>query len=209
MKVQAAACSPSMLLGALLCLSCGCTTEYKPQNGDIIFHTSRSAQSLAVQRATASPYSHMGIVYVKNGNPFVFEAVGPVKLTSLNEWTQRGEGERFVVKRLADADRVLTPDAIARMIEVGTTLEGRPYDLLFEWSDERLYCSELVWKVFKRALQVEVGHLQTISEFDLSDPVVQAKIRERWGDQLPMDELVVSPATIFDSDRLVTVYERR
>jgi hypothetical protein len=31
------------------------------QDGDIIFHTSRSSQSLAIQRATHSPYSHMGL----------------------------------------------------------------------------------------------------------------------------------------------------
>jgi hypothetical protein len=37
-------------------------TDYEPRNGDIIFHTSRSAQSVAIQLATQSRYSHMGIV---------------------------------------------------------------------------------------------------------------------------------------------------
>lgn len=49
--------------------------EYEPRNGDIVFHTSRSAQSLAIQKATESPYSHMGIVYVEDGRALVFEAV--------------------------------------------------------------------------------------------------------------------------------------
>src|SRR5262245_5809101 len=30
------------------------------RDGDLIFHTSRSAQSAAIQRATHSPYSHVG-----------------------------------------------------------------------------------------------------------------------------------------------------
>ncbi|MBW1915217.1 MAG: hypothetical protein JRI86_09795 [Deltaproteobacteria bacterium] len=34
----------------------------QPQDGDIIFHTSRSEQDLVIQKATKSPYSHMGIV---------------------------------------------------------------------------------------------------------------------------------------------------
>lgn len=33
------------------------------QNGDIIFQTSTSGQSKAIQIATGSKYSHMGIIY--------------------------------------------------------------------------------------------------------------------------------------------------
>lgn len=187
--------------------SCGAHTPYEPQNGDVIFHTSRSSQSLAVQKATKSRYSHMGIVYVREGKALVYEAVEPVKLTPFDDWIRRGEDGRFVVKRLVDADRLLTPDALERMVEVGKVFEGKPYDLYFEWSDERVYCSELVWKIFKQALDIEVGDLQTISEFDLSDPVVQAKIRERWEGQPPPDEQVISPAAMFSSTLLRTVYE--
>ncbi len=39
------------------------------RNGDIIFQTSRSGQSLPIQLATRSPWSHCGIVYVKDGKP--------------------------------------------------------------------------------------------------------------------------------------------
>ena len=55
---------------------CTCSNEYQAQNGDIIFQTSQSSQSVAIQRATKSKYSHMGIVYIKNSQPFVFEAIG-------------------------------------------------------------------------------------------------------------------------------------
>ena len=44
--------------------------------------------------------------------------------------------------------------------------EGKPYDLYFEWSDERIYCSELVWKMYA-ALGVKLGTLQKLREFDL------------------------------------------
>ena len=55
----------------------GCTAggDYEPRNGDIIVHTSRSAQSLAIQLATLSVYSHLGFVYVRDGEAFVLEAV--------------------------------------------------------------------------------------------------------------------------------------
>ena len=150
----------------------------------------------------------MGIVYLQEGEALVYEAVEPVKLTPLDSWIERGEGGRFVVRRLEHADEVLTPEALKRMLEVGTTFEGKHYDLYFEWSDDRIYCSELVWKIFKRALEVEVGELQTVNDFDLTDPGVQAKIRERWGGPPPPDEVVISPVAIFNSPNLVTVFQR-
>jgi len=182
--------------------------RYLPRDGDIVFHTSNSTQSVAIQRATKSSYTHMGIVFLNGGKPVVLEAVEPVKLTPLGQWLARGNRGHFVVKRLRDAADLLTPRALDRIRAVGKDFEGKHYDLTFEWSDDRIYCSELVWKVFQRALGVELGDLQKISDFDLSDQVVQAKIRERWGGSPPPNEPVISPAAVFNSHLLVTVYQR-
>lgn len=82
------------------------------------------------------------------GRWFVYEAVQPVKLTPLSAWTARGRNGHFVVKRLRDVS-LLTPAVLTRMRRVGKRFRGRSYDLYFEWNDERIYCSELVWKVYK------------------------------------------------------------
>jgi len=149
----------------------------------------------------------MGIVYLKEGQPFVFEAVEPVKSTPLDDWIARGVNGEFVVKRLRNADEVFTPAVLARMKEVGELFRGKHYDRYFEWSDDRVYCSELVWKIYKRSLGIELGKLQTIRDFDLSDPVVQKTVHERWGGAPPPNEIVISPEAIFRSDLLVTVAE--
>src|SRR4051812_30589349 len=70
------------------------------RDGDIIFHTSRSAQSAAIQRATHSRWSHMGFVVFRERHPYVFEAVATVRYTPLAQWTARGEHGKYVVKRL-------------------------------------------------------------------------------------------------------------
>jgi len=189
-------------------VGCASGSDYAPRNGDIIFHTSRSAQSLAIQLATQSRYSHMGVVYVRDGEPFVLEAVQPVKLTPLATWTARGEDGHFVVKRLRDADTHLTAEALQKMYAVGEQLVGKDYDPYFEWSDERIYCSELVWKIFERGAGIELGERQTIAAFDLSHPAVQEKVRARYGDRVPLDEVVISPAAIFDAADLETAYQR-
>ena len=196
------------LVVSLALIGCTWSAEYEPRDGDIVFHTSRSAQSLAIQLATKSPYSHMGIVYVRDGKPFVFEAVQPVKLTPLDDWIERGEGRHVVVKRLRDVDARLSAETLRKMRAAGEQLAGKDYDPYFEWSDDRIYCSELVWKIFERGAGIELGARQTIADFDLSHPAVQAKIRERYGDHVPLDEVVISPAAIFAAPDLATVYQR-
>jgi hypothetical protein len=183
------------------------SVESRLRDGDIIFHESRSSQSRAIQLATKSRYSHMGIVYRQNGRWYVYEAVQPVKLTPLSDWTARGNNGHFVVKRLRDT-RVLTPAVLKRMRTIGDRYRGRSYDLYFEWDDDRIYCSELVWKIYKLGAGVEIGRLQKLREFDLSHAAVRAMMRERYGNRIPRDEPVISPAAMFDSTALVEVTRR-
>jgi len=177
------------------------------RNGDIIFHTSRSSQSKAIQLATNSPYSHMGIVYDYDGKLMVYEAIQPVKLTPLRDWIKRGEGGHYVVKRLKNADQVLTNAVLSKMKKAAEQYNGKNYDLYFEWSNDRIYCSELVWKIYKEAANIEIGQLERLESFDLSSAAVQAKMKERYGDNVPMDEQVISPAAMFNSNKLVTIIE--
>lgn len=181
--------------------------EQQILTGDIIFQTSRSSQSKAIQLATGSRYSHMGIIYENKGQFFVYEAVQPVKLTPLEEWINRGENGHFVVKRLEKAGEVLTEATLTKMKEVGEQFKGKPYDIYFEWSDDKIYCSELVWKIYKQAAGIEIGQLENLSAFDLSHEAVQSKMKERYGDNIPLNEKVISPAAMFNSDKLVTVVE--
>lgn len=197
------------LLLVMLALAASQAALAQPlRDGDIIFHTSRSAQSLAIQKATHSRYSHMGIVFLRGGEPYVYEAIKTVQYTPLKKWIARGEGGHYVVKRLHDADRILTPDAVARLRQTAAKFAGKPYDLTFEWSDQRIYCSELVWKIYDRALGVRVGRLQKLREFDLSDPRVKAKMKERYGHKIPLAENVISPGEMFAFEGLVVVDEK-
>jgi hypothetical protein len=177
------------------------------RDGDIIFQTSRSAQSKAIQLATHSPYSHCGLVFrdsTGGGAWRVLEAVQPVKWTPLPEWVARGEGGRFVVKRFVGEST--WPDSVPLAIEaVGSSFLGKNYDLQFGWGDDRIYCSELVWKAYERAAGIELAGLQRLRDLDLGNPAVKTKLFERYGDQLPQDEPVISPGAIFGSDALVTV----
>lgn len=198
-------------LSVLLCLVVAVPAAAAPpslRDGDVIFHTSRSAQSAAIQRATHSRYSHMGLILHRQGQPYVFEAVATVRFTPLAQWTARGAGGHYVVKRWREADTRLDAAGTARLRSAAQALAGKPYDLTFEWSDARIYCSELVWKAYERAFGLKLGETQRLGDFDLGDPIVAAKLRERYGNRLPLQEPVISPQAIFDSAELMLVSER-
>ncbi len=177
------------------------------ENGDIIFQTSTSSQSKAIQAATNSKYSHVGIVYIEDNQFFVYEASSTVKLTPINEWINNGLDGEYVVKRIKDSEDILTSEALKRMKKIGEKFKGKGYDKYFEWSDEKIYCSELVWKIYKQAINIELGSLEKLSDFNLTTKEVQDKLNERYKGKIPYNELVISPAKIFNSDRLVIVEE--
>ncbi len=175
------------------------------KNGDLIFQTSLSGQSKAIQLATKSKYSHCGLIYKDGNDFFVFEAVQPVKRTPLDKWIARGKDGKYVIKRLKNADQVLTSATLQKMKQVGDNFNGKDYDLTFEWSDDKIYCSELIWKIYQRATGIEIGKLEKLSDFDLTNEAVKQKMKERYGDKIPTEEIVISPAAIFDSELLTTI----
>lgn len=177
-------------------------------DGDIIFQSSMSGQSAAIQVATNSKYSHCGIVFLEEGKPFVLEAVQPVKLTPLKKWITHGDDHHFVVKRLVDREGELSKSETDKMKDLGDAWLGKNYDITFEWDDSRIYCSELVWKLYERAAGIELCELQELRDFDLSSTIVSRIVEERYGSDIPWDEKVVSPGALFDCPLLEIVFEK-
>jgi hypothetical protein len=179
----------------------------KIQDGDLIFQTSESSQCEAVRIATNSKFSHCGIIYKINGNLFVFEAVQPVKLTPLTDWIAHGKGNKYVVKRLKNADQVLTEATMQKMKDYSQQFMGKQYDAYFEWTDTRIYCSELIWKIYKNGAGIELSQLKQLKDFNLKDERVQKLIKERYGNDIPLDEKVVAPSDLVDSSLLKTIID--
>jgi len=66
----------------------------------------------------------------------------------------------------------------------------------------------LVWKIYKEAFNIEIGELERIGDFDLSNRTVQNKVKERYGNEVPKDELVITPDRMFKSKNLITIKEK-
>lgn len=186
----------------ILFLSCSHTYAIQLQTGDIIFHTSKSTQSQVIQLATHSPYSHMGMVVNKNGKLWVLEAIQPVKYTAFQAWVKRGVGQKYVVKRL---HKVLNAQQQAALVQHAEKYLGKPYDIYFEWDDQAIYCSEIVWKAYKHALGIELAPLARLKDFDLTHNKVKSLMQQRYGQRIPLQEQVISPKALFDSKLLKTI----
>jgi uncharacterized protein YycO len=85
------------------------------------------------------------------------------------------------------------------MRQIGRSYIGKFYDFTFEWSDDKMYCSELIWKIYRRGTGLEIGKLQKLKEFDLSNDTVVQKIKDRYGKNIQLEETVISPSAIFGS----------
>ena len=185
----------------------GFAIEDELQSGDIIFQILESGQGLAVQLATKSKYSHVGIILEKKGELYVLEAIQPVQETPLKEWIKRGKNNHYVVKRLKNADKVVTEQVIKEMKKIEEDFIHTNYDIYFGWDDNLLYCSELVFKLYERTTGIEIGELKVMGDYDLSHPEVKRLMTQRYGQNPPLEEPMISPGSMFDSPLLFTVMQ--
>lgn len=138
--------------------------EVPVKTGDVVLQTSRSSRSALIRRASASPYSHVGLVEVARDGVFVLEAVQPVSRTAWKTWRARGAGGKVTVLRAKALDaRVLRDVVTAAKAEL-----GKPYDARYRWDDEALYCSELVARAFERGAHLTIGAQQQVKALSLS-----------------------------------------
>ncbi|MFM6945592.1 MAG: YiiX family permuted papain-like enzyme [Flavobacteriales bacterium] len=186
--------------------SCGqSSTNQLPifQDGDLIFQHSASVQSTAVQQATNSYYSHCGIIFFMEGKPFVFEAIEPVGVRSLEAWIESGEDQNYAVYRLKNQS--LTASQLAAMKTYLKAQLNKHYDSGFNWSDKEMYCSELVFKTYK-SVGIELCKPKALRDFNLESPQVRRIMQQRYGTSIPYDEPMVSPGQISESALLIQVH---
>jgi hypothetical protein len=179
----------------------------KIQEGDMIFQTSESKQCEAIRIATNSKFSHCGIVFIEKGKKYIFEAVQPVKYTPIEIWINRGKESHFVVTRIKNASTLLNTKTIQKMKNYAKGLNNKGYDLYFEWSDDKIYCSELIWKIYRNGAGIELCPLQKLKDFNLKDPKVQAILTERYGNTIPLEESAIAPSNLENSKTVTTIID--
>jgi hypothetical protein len=191
---------PSALLLTWLLVHTAAAPAPQLQSGDLVFQTSRSRQSAAIQAATHSPLSHVGLVEVTREGVFVVEAVQPVKRTPFAQWRERGEGARVLVLREPRAG----PAEREAVLREARRHLGKPYDARFGWGDDALYCSELVHKAYARGAGLRLGRLERLESLDLK--ALGPALRERYGGRVPLGLQLLTPASLAADPALQVVH---
>ncbi len=169
------------------------------REGDLVFGDTGSRQSLAIQWATRSRWSHVGVVEVAPEGAFVIEAIGHVSRTPWAAFRRRAGG-RVLVLRPRGVDAAARTRAVAE----AKAMLGKPYDARFGWGDDRIYCSELVVKAYERGAGVTLGRRERVR--DLRIALLAPAIRARWG-RVPSNLVLVTPASVAEDPKLEKVYD--
>lgn len=174
------------------------------QTGDIVFQYTGGEQGVAVEAATGSKFTHCGVVFEQDGRLYVLEAVQPVSVVPLKQFRKRSN--IFHARRLKDMNQLNGP-ALRKALAWGQEQIGKDYDPLFQWDDENLYCSELVWKIYEKSTGLKLCEPKTFKSYFLDKPVVRRVIEKRYGDisKLPPKEPVVAPSDLAKSPLLEEV----
>lgn len=179
------------------------------REGDIIFSKSLSKQSPALQEMTGSEWTHTGLILKLSDQIKVLEAAGNgVAYTTLEGFLSRSLHGQYAVKRPKATVASMDADQVAALKAALLPFIGLRYDKYFEWSDSRIYCSELVYKGYLNGLNLKFGREQVIGDFALDGPLAQRLIRERYteeGRELNLNEPVVSPVAVLESPDLESI----
>lgn len=160
--------------------------------GDVIFHKSQSQQAKAITEASGSEWTHVGIIVASAGKWYVAEAIGPVKATPLQDFINRGKNKEYKIYRF----KHFNPKTMELALHNAIKRQNKPYDIYFEMSDTRTYCSELVYKAMLEVTGQEVGTMQKFKDLKLTGPYVKALIKKRLTDtgrELDPNEPIITP----------------
>lgn len=183
------------------------TPSTKYQEGDIIFIQSQTQQAAALRESTGSVWTHVGFMIKKSSAWYVAEAVGPLKETPLAEFIGRSKNKSYRIYRYKHFDAA----TMTRALKAALPKYNKPYDIYFEWSQERIYCSELTYHVMKDVTGFELGRLQKMKEMRLDGPYTQALIKKRYtdtGKEFDPEELIITPVSQVE-DEDVTLIEAK
>lgn len=171
------------------------------REGDIVFQSLPHAELVdAIEGVTESEWSHCGMLVIVDGHWCVAEAIGEVRYTPLYMWVSRGRGGTVASYRLKQPPTELG-DAIRRGVE---PLLRRPYDFRYAPEDNEIYCSELVYKVYDRALGLKIGEWQTLGSLNWQP--FERVIRDMEGGELPLDRSMITPVELTRSALVERVY---
>ncbi len=143
----------------------------KLQSGDLIFREGKGFISEALKQFNRKDprFTHGGIVHIENGEVYVYHCVGGEGNPD-NRMKKEGL-KRFCSPQFAKSYGIFRPEISQEQLGAIDSLAGHFFQLGIEFdthfdlsSDDKMYCTEMIYKVFKEVLRENnFVHLTIIS----------------------------------------------
>lgn len=174
---------------------------YQPKEGDLLFQSIPHNSFIdTIEGSAQSPYTHCGILMIKDGQWVVLEALDTVKVTHINEWRSRGQ--------FLDVYRFKEPfqKHIQKMINEAQKFTGHAYDSYYQMDDTALYGPELLYKGYMRASGRELGKTTPLSDYVEKD---HKTLSPKLNHTPPLERVVITTHKLSKSTDLKKVYSSK
>ncbi len=175
-------------------------SQFDFQEGDILLQHIPESLCSVIADVTNSQYSNCGIVVKNYGQLYVLEAIGPVEYTSINRWINKGFHGKFTQIRVDE----LTADQVKNVLFEAEKFTGRPYDFEYNLDDDNLYCSELIYKAFRRGAGITLGKKEALGSLNWKPN--EMFIRRLSKGEIPLDREIITPDSLVKSSNVKIVY---
>ena len=155
------------------------------QEGDIVFIESQSSQSPYIKIGTMSKWTHCGVVVKTPDGMKVLEASKTVRLTPFAKFIGAAKDDNWCVRR--PKQKLSVPISYHKYL-------GQPYDLEFKFDNGKMYCSELVWLIYKEQ-GIELCKPRKVSSFAMTRLPKVKKLMEKR--KISMSQEAVAPVDIY------------
>ena len=171
---------------ALVAISCNNNVDVNElHEGDIVFIESQSSQSPYIKVGTMSKWTHCGVVVKTPDGMKVLEASKTVRLTPFAQFVGAAKNDNWCVKR--PRQKLTKPINYKKYL-------GQPYDLEFKFENGKMYCSELVWLIYKEQ-GIELCKPRKVSSFMMTRiPKVKKLMNKR---NISMNQEAIAPVDIY------------
>ncbi|WP_432473661.1 YiiX/YebB-like N1pC/P60 family cysteine hydrolase [Amphritea sp. HPY] len=174
------------------------------KEGDVLFISIDAFLYKQVARGTGSWSSHVGFAIKEQNQWLVVESKVPfVTKTPLRKFLSRTCNNEVMVRRLKQAP---TDAEIQKLKTAAEKRIGAIYHLGFKYNSDRQFCSKFVHQVFKEAIGVELGKIQTLEQLLEENPQASVGFWRCWYfGFIPWQRKTLTPASQIADPTLNTI----
>ncbi len=116
-------------------------------------------------------------------------------ITTLSRFIKRSSNQRYAIKRL---DAGLTEQQKQRIVEQVPSRLRKLYHTGFKYESSRQFCSKFVFDIYKEALCIPVGEIETFGQLLNINPNAKLTFWKFWFlGSIPWDRKTVTPASLW------------